>query len=445
MREALLALVVLGCAAPAPATRAQEVVSALADDNYVWSLREPDLVALKLKKMQRGAFTWLRGTANVFWRDLTAPGAQRAASAFGDPASSRVLLVGDPHPENIGTFRAGDGTMIVEWNDFDAAGYGPFEGDVRRLATGLTIAADEAPGSGDPLDLPRSVARGYAAEIAALANGVPPAPVVHGDDAVLDKVIDKALARGAAHSERQDIMAFGDLDPVGTDGVIENRQVPVGAEAAAWIDEAIAAWRTHHPDAGAIVWRTRRIGSGVASYAALRYEVLLDDGLVLELKETRDGVVIPGVPQREVAEWTSPAARAVDAQRRLQARRDADLRLGAASIGGLALKIRDRTSYQRGLDAGDLAALAAGSSGDRARLVLLAEHLGGLLARAHGAATTADGVLGWTVIAPLLAGREAGFVDEVAALSAADTAQLRADYAALADVDLGALVIPEGR
>ena len=440
MRCAPLVLIAAACSPPARSDRDQRVIAALAEDNYVWATRDPELVAMKLHKMQRGAFEWLRGTAGVYWRDVTDAGGERPATALGDPASSRVLLVGDPHPENIGTFRAADGTMLVEWNDFDAAGYGPYEADVRRLATAMAIAAGD-----DTLGLPRAVADGYAAQIAELAAGAEPALLVHGVDQVLDKLIDKATARGDAHTELTDLEMFGDLDPVAADGVIENRQIPVGAEAAVWIDQAIAQWRADHPEAGAIVWRTRRLGAGVASYAALRYDVLLDGGVVLELKETRDGIVIPGVPQREAADWASPAARAVDAQRRLQARRDADPRLGAADLGGLSLKLRDRTAYQRGLDAAELAALAAGSAKDRARLQALAGHLGRLLARAHGAALTVDRVPGWTVIAPLLAGRESAFSEEVVALSAADTAQVLADYEALREVDLGAFVIPVSR
>jgi hypothetical protein len=54
-------------------------------------------------------------------------------------------------------------------------------------------------------------------------------------------------------------------------------------------------------------------------------------------------------------------------------------------------------------------------------------------------------VRGWTVIAPLLVGRESAFADEVVALGAADTAQVLADYDALREVDLGAFVIPGSR
>ena len=108
-----LTAVTAGCSGTLPSERDQRVLDALADDNYAWGLRDPDLVAQKLRKMQRGPYEWLRGTAGVYWRDLLDPGA-RPATAFGDEASSRVLMVADPHPENVGTFRATDGTMLVD-------------------------------------------------------------------------------------------------------------------------------------------------------------------------------------------------------------------------------------------------------------------------------------------------------------------------------------------
>jgi uncharacterized protein (DUF2252 family) len=452
----LVLIAVAGCSATPLDVRAQRVIEALAVDNYAWSLREPAVVEMKLRKMQRGPYEWLRGTAGVYWRDVYEPGVPRHATAFGDEASSRVLLVGDPHPENVGTYRTADGTLVVEWNDFDAAGYGPYEGDLRRLAAGLAIAANDDALAGE---LARRAADGYATEIALLATGAPGAPTVHGLDPVLDKLIDKARANGDAGKALSEIapvgtdgarqIAFGDLEAVAPDGVVENRQQPVGPDGLVWIDRALAGWQAARPEAGAIKLRTRRIGSGVASYPALRYYVVLEgptpdaaDDLVLELKETRDGVIIPGVPQREAAEWSSPAARVVDAQRRLHARRDSDALLDSAELGGLSVKIRDRSAYQRGLDASDLADLAAGSASDRDKLLALAGHLGALLARAHGAALTSDGIPGWQAISPLLAGREPAFVDEVAAMAADDVAQLVADHAALQSVDLGALVIP---
>src|SRR5262245_52698646 len=127
MRLGLAVLFASACASSDAASREQRILDLLADDNYEQALRDPELVAMKLRKMQRGPYEWLRGTAAVFWRDLTDPGTARATTAFGSPASARVLLVADPHVENVGTFRASDGTMFVDWNDFDATGYGPYD------------------------------------------------------------------------------------------------------------------------------------------------------------------------------------------------------------------------------------------------------------------------------------------------------------------------------
>ena len=458
MRIPAVVVLVASCASPDAADREQRIVTSLADDNYLWALRDPALVERKLAKMQRGPYEWLRGTANLFWRDVMEPGAQRTASAFGDPASSRVLLVGDPHPENAGTFRAADGTMIVDWNDFDSTGYGPFTGDLRRLGAGLVIAAEDPALGGE---LVRRAATGYAMQIAAIASGQPTGPAIAGAHPLLDDELATAKTRGDRSYALDELapatngvraVAFGDLEPVAADGVYEDRVTPVAPEVADWIDRAIAQWRLGTLDAAAAVvkLRARRVGSGVSSYAAYRFNVVLegatpavDDDLLIEIKETREGVIVRGLPRWSAAEWDSPAARAVATQRRLQARPDADPLLGHALVGGLSLKLRHREAYQRGLDRDDLTALATGSTADRARLGDLAEIYGEMLARAHGQARTEDGVLGATVIAPLLAGRDAAFVDDIVQLATQDAAQVIADHALMKDRELFPLIFPE--
>ena len=189
--------------------------------------------------MQRDPFIWMRGTPVVYWRDISDAGEARTPTAFGDAASSRVLLVADPHPENIGSFRASDGTMFIDWNDFDSSGYGPYEGDVRRLAAGLIVASHDAaepetaPAEVDPAfadAVARAAAAGYAAQIHALAMGQAALPVTTGAAKYLDKLLAKALANGDAGKDLADVSEVvdgtrvfltGDLDPVADDGVIE--------------------------------------------------------------------------------------------------------------------------------------------------------------------------------------------------------------------------------
>ncbi len=164
-----------------------------------------------------------------------------------------------------------------------------------------------------------------------------------------------------------------------------------------------------------------------------------EDDRLIELKETREGLILRGVPRLAAAEWPTPAVRSIDSQRRLHARPDADALLGAAQVGGLSLKIRDREAYQRGLDHEDLAALA---TSDRPSLLALATLLGGVLARAHGQTVTEEQLPGHQVIAPLLAGRAEAFGDELVRDALADAAQLRADFASMQGRDLAPLVIP---
>ncbi|MEO8551993.1 MAG: DUF2252 family protein, partial [Kofleriaceae bacterium] len=68
-----LALVVAGCGVGS-SPRADFLVNTLAVDNYVYARRDPELVALKFRKMQRDPYLWLRGTAAVWWHDATDPG-----------------------------------------------------------------------------------------------------------------------------------------------------------------------------------------------------------------------------------------------------------------------------------------------------------------------------------------------------------------------------------
>lgn len=311
-------VVLIGCATPATAEREQRILTVLHDDNWLWARRDPELVRMKLVKMQRGPYEWFRGTASLFWRDLVEPGAVRPSSSFGDEASSRVLLVGDPDVENVGTYRASDGTMIVDWNDFDATGYGPFTGDLRRLGSSFAIAA---PMLAEPLA--RNVMTAYAETMALIAAGARPAAVTMGRAPHFDDEIDTASSRGDLRFALTELapvrdgareLALGDLEDVADDGVFEDRVVTISAEHASWIDTAVAQWG--HPELGAIKLRARRVGSGVSSYAAYRWNVVLegpsgspDDDRVIEIKETREGVIVRGLPRFAAAEWDSPSAR----------------------------------------------------------------------------------------------------------------------------------------
>ncbi|HEY0710565.1 MAG TPA: DUF2252 family protein, partial [Polyangia bacterium] len=128
--------------------------------------RDPTAVAEKLRRMARGNFAFFRGSLGLH---------PAAPSQFA--AAPPVAVVGDPHPENVGTFAApgAGGETIVDFNDFDQAGFGAFVDDLRRLSLGIYLAGDAA-------DVPKkhrvrfveATVNGYLAELRALARGEPP-------------------------------------------------------------------------------------------------------------------------------------------------------------------------------------------------------------------------------------------------------------------------------
>ncbi|HVP52641.1 MAG TPA: DUF2252 domain-containing protein [Terriglobales bacterium] len=96
--------------------------------------RVPQLLPIKCQRMVESAFGFFRGAAPVMARDL----------ASQPRCGLTVQICGDAHVLNLGSFSAPDGRLIFDINDFDETVRGPFEWDVKRLATSLVLAGREA-------------------------------------------------------------------------------------------------------------------------------------------------------------------------------------------------------------------------------------------------------------------------------------------------------------
>ncbi|MBS1885131.1 MAG: DUF2252 domain-containing protein [Actinobacteria bacterium] len=92
--------------------------------------RVADLVPIRHGRMAASPFTFYRGAAAVMAADL----ASTPASGF------RVQTCGDAHLSNFGAFAAPDRRLVFDLNDFDETLPGPWEWDVKRLATSFALA-----------------------------------------------------------------------------------------------------------------------------------------------------------------------------------------------------------------------------------------------------------------------------------------------------------------
>ena len=95
--------------------------------------RVPGLVALKYERMLASPFGYFRGAVPVMAADL----------ALLPHTGIVNQICGDAHVRNLGAFAAPDGRLLFDINDFDETIRGPFEWDLKRLATSLVLAARE--------------------------------------------------------------------------------------------------------------------------------------------------------------------------------------------------------------------------------------------------------------------------------------------------------------
>lgn len=96
--------------------------------------RVPKLIDLKNERMACSPFGYFRGAVPVMAYDLS----------LVPNTGIRTQLCGDAHVRNLGAFAAPDGRLVFDINDFDETIVGPFEWDVKRMATSLILAGREA-------------------------------------------------------------------------------------------------------------------------------------------------------------------------------------------------------------------------------------------------------------------------------------------------------------
>ena len=96
--------------------------------------RLPALIKLKHQLMAQSPFGYFRGAAPVMAADL----------AVLPNTGIEAQLCGDAHVRNLGAFAAPDGRLVFDINDFDETIRGPFEWDLKRMATSLVLAGRES-------------------------------------------------------------------------------------------------------------------------------------------------------------------------------------------------------------------------------------------------------------------------------------------------------------
>lgn len=389
--------------------------------------RIPELTPIRVGRMAATPFAFLRGSAGLMAYDL----------ARTPMTGVSAQICGDAHAANFGLYGDARGGLVIDLNDFDETVYGPWEWDLKRLATSLVLAGREAGADEDTCrDAARDCVGAYRRTMRLLAklpvldawNAIADEELVSHTDAhdllgTLERVSEKARANTSGRFAAKSTEAVEGGGRRFVDAAPVLRRVP-DAEAA-----AVAASLEHYlttlsEDRLPLLARHavhdvafRVVGTG--SVGTRSYVVLLLDhrgeALVLQVKEARPSALLPhlatiGHPVPEVAH---EGRRVVLGQKRMQV--VSDILLGWTSVDGLPYQVRQFRNRKGSVDP---AALPADHIDDYGRMT------GALLARAHSHSVDPRLIAGYC-------GKNEELDEAVASFAVAYADRTEADHATL--------------
>jgi uncharacterized protein (DUF2252 family) len=374
--------------------------------------RLPALIDEKYRRMRLSPFAFFRGAAAVMASDLAS-----------QPATGiTAQLCGDAHVRNLGAYAAPDGQLVFDINDFDETIEGPWEWDLKRLATSFVLAGDE---------LAQPAARCNEAVLALVASYrqhlrefalMPYAKLARHlikrrpGDRVLEKVLqaarhvtpDRNLNKLAVKTRQG--FRFHDHTPI-------LQHVPARTAAAvvhalsAYADTLVASRRRtferYRP--ADVAFKLVGTGSvGTRDYVVLLFGNDASDPLFIQVKQELPSCYAPHLPgsRRD----THHGRRVAEGQQMMQTASDPFL--GYTRFGGHDYLVRQLADHKAALEPVDLAGAA---------MLAYAALCGEVLAKGH--ARTTD--------AALLAGYIGGsrkLDDAIADFAAAYAEQTRADF-----------------
>jgi uncharacterized protein (DUF2252 family) len=419
--------------------------------------RVPELVPIRYGRMRVSPFTFYRGAARIMAADLA-----------DTPRSGVIVqLCGDAHLSNFGLFGTPERQLVFDLNDFDETLPGPWEWDVKRLATSFEVSGrDRGFGRADRRAVVMAGVREYrnhmrrAAGMRTLDNWYDHLDEGRLVEQIADEVRAKRLSRKEERQAHRLVAKARTRDSVrvvarrvgGVAGdlrILADPPLIVPLEdlmspGSKWEDEALikrhlrsyrrTLAREHHPIEEFRYVHTARKVVGVGSVGTRCYILLLvgrddADPLVLQLKEAEASVLEPYAGRGHIAH---NGARVVAGQRLMQAA--GDIFLGWQRIKGLDGITRDYYLRQ-------LHDWKGGVDVDRLRVrgaTLYARICGATLARAHS--RWGDRI----AIASYL-GRSESIDRAIADFASTYADQNERDYAALvAAVDSGRIAAQTG-
>ncbi|MFD8558072.1 DUF2252 domain-containing protein [Streptosporangium canum] len=323
--------------------------------------RDPAAFRRKFRKMAASPFAFYRGSASLFYADMTGAFAD---DAFLDGQTGRVWIHGDLHAENFGTYMNASGVLVFNVNDFDEAYVGPYVWDLKRFAASIAlIGYAKALSDGVITELVSGFAHAYLAELTAISEG--------GDDAIGSLTLETTT--GVLHRVLQVARLNTRVALLDAETTIDNfdrrfaamdGRFPVDEEMRHTVEAAFQDYLTTLPAVSEIEHKIKdfalRTGVGIGSAGLPSYNMLLEghtqaleNDVILYMKQAQVPAVARHITDEKVhGYFTHQGHRTAESQRALQAY--ADPWLGYTTLNGVGQLVAEVSPYSADLDWGDV-------------------------------------------------------------------------------------------
>ncbi|MDT0185185.1 DUF2252 domain-containing protein [Microbacterium sp. ARD31] len=343
--------------------RTDAIIEVLRDAFAPLMRADPAAFRAKYRKMARDPHAFYRGSACLFFHDVTAEEDEWAAHG-----AERIWIHGDLHVENFGTYLNSDGRLVFDINDFDEAYVGRFTWDLQRFAASLALVAWQ---KALPEDAIRKLIGRYARSYLAQVNHY----VASDDDDDFEITLDTAdgpvldalvLARTKRRADLLDSMTLMRdgrrrfLEDGSTRRLSRDERGEVVAAFRAYLDTIPESKRFDR----ALFYELRDVvgktGFGIGSAGLPAYNLLvegysqaLDNDVVLSMKQANVPALSRFVESEEVdAYFEHEGHRTVVSQRALQVHTDP--LLGHTQVGGVGYVVSEVSPYEVDLDWDDV-------------------------------------------------------------------------------------------
>ncbi len=400
---------------------------------------DPAAFRVKYRKMAMDPFAFYRGTACLFYADVTS-GPTLGDDDWVDERSGRIWIHGDLHAENFGTYMNSDGRLVFDVNDFDEAYIGHFTWDLQRFAASLALM-------GWRKALPEEDVRGLVGRY--LHGYLDQVDRYLGDDSDDDFALRLDNAEGpilALLEQARLKRRVQLLDPLtstetGVRMFRESGKVRrLGDEERRAVEEAFQRYLETIPRSKKIdrdlFYDVRDVvgvtGFGIGSAGLPAYNVLvegfnqsLDNDVVLSMKQANVPAVSRFVDRSSVEGYFgNEGHRTVVSQRALQAH--TDQLLGHTEIDGAGYVVSELSPYEIDLDWGEL--------NEPDEMAAVVEQLGRATAKVHCASDedSDQSLVDYQVeeaVAASLEGRREEFVEAVTGFALEYAGAVRRDHA----------------